>query len=438
MQKNVLKALTQVALGLILLGFSREAAVPDKSLPNCLFHQHQELAKSSMISPRPSADFHLNSTSQPLTVHWTSAVTEEYAREILSYAEETWRKEFEDHKFVKPHPDGDLGGSSRLDIYINTELDPGIGGYAGFSGFVEETPRQDAYGYLVINNNIDIRIRRFVVAHELFHLSQMAYDWWEDISFMESSATWIADHVFGDENIYWRYFPFFNQEPYTALDFISIRNPFQYGAALFTTYLDERFGSGDGTFIRRIWENSVQDDIENEPDFLDSAADLLPSDTTLADAYHEFGTWRLLTGSRSHLGFFKEGALWDERMDPWFELDTRLSSLPVAALAQKPVGPLAHAFLRLANDEGYAGTLKGRIESSGSVFRISHLAVTANSIRSAPIATIHGAAAVDFKIQSQAGDSEHFIILTNITDGSYDADTSPWDGTGFTFSFMKE
>ena len=205
---------TVFAIGLSYSISMRDAFAHD--LPHCLFHKEIASAKAGLLSVRPHADTSLASSEFPLTIHWPLAVTEDYAKEILGYAEASWRKQFIEMGFSVPHGDGALGGTSNLDIYLTTELDPGIGGYAGFSGFNEETPRQDAFGYLVINNNIDPRIRRFVVAHEMFHLSQMAYDWWEDLSFMEASATWIVDHVFPDEDIYWRYFPFFNAEPYTA------------------------------------------------------------------------------------------------------------------------------------------------------------------------------------------------------------------------------
>jgi hypothetical protein len=410
-------------------------------LPHCLFHKEIAAAKGGFLSLRPHADASLASTEFPLTVHWPVAVTEEYAKEILGYAEASWRKQFVEMGFTLPHTDGMLGGSSNLDIYLTTDLDPGIGGYAGFSGFNEETPRQDAYGYLVINNNIDPRIRRFVVAHEMFHLSQIAYDWWEDLSFMEASATWIVDHVFPDENIYWRYFPFFNAEPYTTLDYISIKNPYQYGAALFTTFLDEKYGRGDGQFIRKIWEGSIQNDIDNEPDFLDSLEAELGAGVTLEDAYAEFGIWRLLTGSRSASGYFREGALWDQRVDPWMEYSAKISaiaedSLPLNPI-QKAVGPFAHAFLRIENDLQAAATVAGSIKTEDGVLRISHLVVSTSGVRKRHLGTIANGSTINFNLGFTGDDQEHFLIVTNITDGTYDADTSPWTGSSFSFGFTK-
>lgn len=430
-----MQKIAAIMIGLGMLGLSPDNQHPLPLVPGCLFHQQHQLAKRGLLNPRPEATRAAQSLSLPLTVHWPDAVQEDYAREILTYAEASWDREFLGMKFMLPHSDGTLGGDTNLDIYITTDLDPGIGGYAGFSGFVEDTTRQDAYGYLVINNNIDVRIRRFVVAHEMFHLSQMAYDWWEDMSFMEASATWIADHVFDDENIYWRYFPFFNQEPYTALDYISLRSPYQYGAGLFTTFLDEKYGHSDGDFIRKIWESSVQDDIDNEPDFLDSISALLPPGTTMASAYAEFGVWRLLTGSRSKHGFFKEGALWDERMDPWLELNAGVTNLPAKTKVQKAVGPFAHAFLRLENDAKFAGTIEGRVEGVDGVFNLEHLAITETGVRRTQLGTINGSSAMEIRFSSKEDDLEHFVIITNITDGTYDADTSAWTGSNFFYEF---
>ncbi len=436
--------MNRLAYAVFVFGVTFFTAIEEataKDIPHCLFHKEISSAKSGSISVRPPADNSLNSSEFPLTVHWPHAITEEYAKEILGYAEASWRKEFLEMGFALPHSDGNLGGSGNLDIYLTTDLDPGIGGYAGFSGFNEETSRQDAYGYLVINNNIDPRIRRFVVAHEMFHLSQMAYDWWEDLSFMEASATWIVDHVFPDENIYWRYFPFFNAEPYTALDYISIKNPYQYGAALFTTFLDEKYGRGDGQFIRKIWEGSIQDDIDNEPDFLDSLEATLEHGTTLEDAYAEFGTWRLLTGSRSTKGYFREGALWDQRVDPWFEYSAPISSIAAdpaqLTTVQKDVGPFGHAFLRIENDAHAPAGVAAAIKTDRGVFRISHLVVAASGVRKRELGTIANGSTLNFDLGFTGDDQEHVLIVTNITDGTYDADTSPWTGSSFSYGFTK-
>src|SRR5690606_21112298 len=146
--------------------------------PGCEFAKHVEEWRKAPLkqsSVRPPATYEKASAHWPIRIHWQEGVTEAYADEILLYTEESWRRLFTEMGFLAPHPDGVIGGDASFDVYIVTDLDPLIGGYASFSGFFEETERADAFGYLVINNNIDIRVRRFVVAHELFHTSQMAY-----------------------------------------------------------------------------------------------------------------------------------------------------------------------------------------------------------------------------------------------------------------------
>src|SRR5690606_1596299 len=89
--------------------------------------------------------------------------------------------------------------------------------------------------------------------------------------------------------------------------------------------------------------------------------------------------------------FFSEGDIWDERMDPWFELNTSVSALPVAQAATKPLGPFGQAFLRIANDTALTGSLQVRLSTpaGGSTgrprFLASHLAISSDGIRLTPL-----------------------------------------------------
>jgi hypothetical protein len=96
------------------------------------------------------------------------------------------------------------------------------------------------------------------VAHEFFHAVQFAYDVLEDIWFMESTATWMEDEVFDDDN--------------QNLDYLSAssmrnggvpvddgdRSGFAlYGNWVFIRFLSEYFGSAnspDPTIVRDAWE----------------------------------------------------------------------------------------------------------------------------------------------------------------------------------------
>ena len=174
------------ALFVFLIGFSQLAfSKIHCDMPNRI-KQMRAQSQIDVISVRPEEIGFIDSVKYPIRVHYQENVTSLYTSQILDYAEISWNKLFLETGFLKPHPDGDIGGEIDLfDIYIVTDMIEGVGGYAGFSGYYEPTERQDAVGYLVIANEVTPRLIRGVVAHEIHHVSQMAYDWWEDISFME-------------------------------------------------------------------------------------------------------------------------------------------------------------------------------------------------------------------------------------------------------------
>jgi hypothetical protein len=389
---------------------------------------------------RPASNAEIASTTLPIVLHYKDGVAPEYAAEILALTEATWRREVDELGFLAPRSDGEEGGDGRFDVYIVTDLDPGIGGYAGFSGYDETTPRQDAVGYLVINNALDPRLRSFVVAHEFFHASQMAYDWWESLSFMEASATWIADHAFDDSDIYWRYFPFFNAEPFRTLSYVSIKNPFQYGSALFYQFLDEWGGNHDASIVRRMWEGSVQDVIDNEPDFLDALARLLPPGTSVGEAYEEFGVWRLLTGTRKRFTRFREGATWDDRLDPLLEADVAADVATASGEAKNALQPLGNAYLRFARPAGesarYAVTIKRPAGTGAARIGVRWLALGEAGYEEGRVGALDDAGALHVEIAPTRADlREVVVVLTNETDGTFDPDTSPMTGVPYGWDF---
>ena len=288
-------------------------------LPGC--ETQKQLATSqagTLRGPRPGFDFSMSSSNHPIVVHATAATSEDYAQRILSYADKSWDVIVDQMKFRAPRPDHADDADPRIDIYIRGDLTPGVGGYTGFSGFYEETPEADAYGYLVIADQLKDTYIRGVVAHEFFHLVQMSYDWFEHPGFMEATAVWVTDHVFDDENFYQNYYAYYNKSPFQSLDKISLADPYQYGAGLWFQFLDERFGQGNGGIVKTIWEFSSQETMDTEPDYFDAMTTLLGGDQSLKSAFHEFGRWRLSVGSRAGDEHLREAAAWPDRVIPFF------------------------------------------------------------------------------------------------------------------------
>jgi len=384
----------------------------------------------SVSSARPPSDSQLMSQTLPIIVHFPRAVDPTYALNILSYAEATWQRLFVEMGFRAPLADGEEGGNNFFDIYISTTLAPAYGGYAGFSGYDESTQISDAVGYLVINNNVDTRLVRGVVAHELFHVSQMAYDFFENISFMEATATWVVDHVFDDEDIYWRYFKFYNQKPYLALNFQLITDGYMYGSALYYQFLDEKYGNGDGTVIRKLWEGVEQNWTEpmmnNEPDFLDAIESQIQ--VGLDQSYQDFGLWRVLLGSRKENGLFNEVSIWDNTLDPKFENQN----------PHQKLGAYSNAYFSFLPDvkaTEFKFTFTGDDQNRYTIDWLEIGKSKINYVQGIKFEGGHAFASTHQLVDIDA--QEVVVIVSSLGDGNYDADTSLWTKSDFTWNFEQ-
>ena len=177
---------------------------------------------------------------------------------------------------TSPHhgPDG------LTDVYLadigptpNPKDPPGIYGYCATDdpkAFDQVFNRFDMSAYCVLDN--DYAASQFpqktptenlqvTAAHEYFHAVQFAYDWLEDVWFMEGTATWIEDEVYGDINDNRQYLaasPL--SHPTFSLD--SDAGKHEYGAWIFFRYLSERFPGVSGglpTVVRTMWRRADAD-----------------------------------------------------------------------------------------------------------------------------------------------------------------------------------
>jgi len=268
---------------------------------------------------RPASIGSIDSAKVPITVHWQQGVSLEYAKQILSYAEFAWNVEINQMKFRAPLPDHGIGGSDNLDIYVVTTLPHGVGGYTGFSNFADASLKT-GYGYINISDVLLPAYIRGVVAHELFHTIQMAYTWWEEPPLLEGTATWVVDHVVPDEKYYWHYFPYFNSKPYHSLNYTSQTDAYQYGNALWFTYLDEHVGQGDGGFVRELFESLAKLPVDYRSHYFDTLKAQVGGDGAMQKLYSEFGFWRVELGSREDHRHFAKGSDWNLTVNPSIEL----------------------------------------------------------------------------------------------------------------------
>lgn len=259
----------------------------------------------ALLAPPDPAGPYLQSSVYPLRVHYRDDAERPTAQAALAILERSWRIEVEELGFRAPLPDGGFGGADDLDVFIL----PGSGG-AGAVGLEANprTPWNDWSTYITLDpEDYGGELLAVTLAHEFNHCCQAADDWFETIVALESTAVFVEDRVYDEDNDYYSYLDAFQSLPHKPVDFVGGSWAwYVYAAALFPHFIAERYGD---EVIADMWLNSRQRGYRNEPDFIDGLGEaLLPFGVTFADVAREFARWRYFIGSRDDGAHFEEGA----------------------------------------------------------------------------------------------------------------------------------
>lgn len=212
-----------------------------------------------------------------------------------------------------PDLDSENGGpDERLDVYL-ADIGSIGAGYYGFCNSDDPEATDSAHpkvsAYCVLDDDFSTSqfggdpfdSLRVTAAHEFFHAVQFAYDYWEDLWFMEGTAAWAEELVFDDANDNHRYLGGSQlSRPWIPLD--TTDGNAAYGSWIFWQFLTELFGddvSADPTVIRHVWERAEGDTTSMQA----LRATLAARDTTFEDAYALFGTVNLMPET-----FYEEGS----------------------------------------------------------------------------------------------------------------------------------
>jgi hypothetical protein len=207
------------------------------------------------------------------------------------------------------------GGDARYDIYILAlpstvfgltyadtacaEIDTtGIKNLMVVPAFLEI---DNDYQHISAYRNRPLDAVRVTVAHEFFHAIQFGMDWteWENLYWMEMSATWMEEHLYDHINDFYAYLPFFYETPRTSIQqFAGSLDFHPYASVVFPLFLSEYYSP---EIIRSIWEYCA--DLGVGGDFLVAAQlaiDSISGGTeSFGTAFAEFALWNYFTGSRA-------------------------------------------------------------------------------------------------------------------------------------------
>ncbi len=270
-------------------------------------------------------------------IHWVTKTNEapslvdsspnnnrpDYVDRTIANMTATWNKEIVAYDYKKPLPDRASGGHSggnpngKIDIFISNIGDQGIYGYCTTDDpRTSQSSHRQTSGYCVIDDDFSPSeftsganrdaANKVTLAHEFFHAVQFAYDFFDNRTMMEGTATWMEDEVFTSVNDSRQYLvdsPL-GSEPWLSLDETYDGRLWQYGTWIFYRHLSENLGAGAGdspVIIRRIWEKAVGGARQG---FKAVAPALSDRGTSLIAQMRTFGQWNSAPGASGH---YREG-----------------------------------------------------------------------------------------------------------------------------------
>lgn len=300
--------------------------------PHCLTPRMLQASREPggmRFVPRPAAVGFVDSTIYPLRVHYRRAQDADRAQNVvLPAAETSWAVEVDQMGWPAPPSDGTAGGDGRYDLYLTDE---GTYGGAYTWGLSPDTDPTDGYNSRTTYIALDDRFIRdpkmlVFVSHEFNHALQYTIDVAErPLVMWEGTAEAIADMVDDPTNDYLYEVPYFQQMPFESLLFdgyipqVTSYAPwsyYEYGAIVFADFVEERYGTKDGTTLLRMWQDAAQPGPGDEPDWLDSLGLIDPSVPSHEALYTEFSVWRMFAGPQDDGAHFEEGGLWYDAVPP--------------------------------------------------------------------------------------------------------------------------
>ncbi|MCX6831230.1 MAG: DUF6055 domain-containing protein [candidate division Zixibacteria bacterium] len=267
---------------------------------------------------RPSATYTYDSPGGKFKIHYSTSGSNavptsdvapangipDYVEWLANYSDSSYRAEVITLAQFEPPSDGTLGGDSRYDIYTE---EMGYYGYTQSEG-AGPNPWNDAYSYISVHRNFigfppnddpdgdQKGAAKVTIAHEYYHAIQFAYDYTEDVWFMEASSTWMEDYVFDPVNDNYNYFPDWFSYPDYALNSTAILHV--YAAFIWPKYLSQNFGD---TIMPELWNQCI-----TATSYPALTSVLSTHGTTFSAQFAEFCVWNFITGSRNDGNHYEE------------------------------------------------------------------------------------------------------------------------------------
>jgi len=311
----------------------------------------------------------------PLTDNNSNGISD-YIEKVALYCDSSRHTMVDLLGYAAPPLDGSAGGDSKYDIYFE-EMQ--YYGYTAWDGN-GPNPWDDAMSYISLHRNFigfppnddpdgnQWGAAKVTAAHEYFHAVQYAYDYNEELWWMEAGSTWMEDVVFDPVNDNYNYLGEFFTSPQTALT----DNGFHaYSSFIWDKFLEAKFTEDA---IRRIWEGCIYLSAYNATN--DS---LQLYGYNFDSALAEFNTWNYITGGRNDYLHYGDAANY-----PLITMAESISSYPVGThtCSVSPQGYGA-AYIRFTPGSSQGGlriTFDGNDSREWAVYIIKSSAINSHII----------------------------------------------------------
>lgn len=406
-------------------------------------HPNQGTEVQQLLLPPSDLPQVIESSRYPIRVSYDSSTSAAFAQQVLAASEHSWQVETEEYGFTPP---GIESGAQFYRVHIEPT---GMGGGAYTAPYDYDTNSRwtACFSYIVFDDGNPSDYIGSTMAHELNHAMQAAMDCGEIATFMENTATYIMSAVYPDS--FWesvQYMPYFQQQPWRALDFMNERNSdlYEYGGVLLPLYLVGAYAASDGpVFMRQVWEACRQpwSSYDNVPSYYDAIAAVVGQrggPTTLEPIFTDFSEARFFVGDNndgSHIPNAQR--LWGA--EPTLTSHYTLRNLPVEqaspAYGEQP-NPFGANFVQLDN----LGEQPLRFDFDGQESARWEVRVvlyggsepTVSQTMALDPETWQGSLAVD-----PTGHSSAVMVVANLGDGSYDPNSRRWSPATYTYDLRE-
>jgi MYXO-CTERM domain-containing protein len=393
-----------------------------------------------LLMPPPDKANKLDSATLPIRVTYGDAQYAALARTVLQATERSWTVERDDYGFYEPPIER---AANRYRVFID---DTGMGGgaYTAPYDYVNTTDWDDCYSYIVFDKANDQWGAGSIMAHEINHAMQIAMDCEEVPTFMENTATYIMGQVYDAHYEIAYMIPYFQRQPWTALDYMNQDESdlYEYGGVLFSLFLTSAYAPQEGpVLMREFWEATMQTSGINEPDYFDAIPEVVARRGGPADLESIFADF---TEARYFLGENDDGAhipnarsYWDG--EPAVSARHAAGSLPVTngqpPRAKRPATYGAN-FVVLNLGTSFTQDLRVNFAAADTARWNVRAVLTGGSAptQSVPVPLDPVDLTGSVVVQPQEGHRDLVIVVANLAKANYDPDRGSWPVSDYFYS----